>query len=305
MKFAALLVILLAGIVLALTVLETPKAPENDVAAASTATDAFVGLELEAKAAIVIDMRTGEILYEKNADAQLPLASLTKVALVLAVADALPLDSIITIPYYASGTGESGHLNKGELWRVQDVIDFTLVASSNGGAEILSNAANSALHERFPESPAISATLWRMNDLAQDLGLHRTYFLNVSGLDLSTSLAGAYGSARDVANLYAYAASSDPSLFAATAKNDVLITEANGANTQSAVNTNNAQGAIVGLIMGKTGFTDLAGGNLAIVFDVGLAHPVVAIVLGSSEDGRFTDMRKLTERARRSITGAL
>jgi D-alanyl-D-alanine carboxypeptidase len=57
--------------------------------------------------------------------------------------------------------------------------------------------------------------------------------------------------------------------------------------------------------MGKTGFTDLAGGNLAIVFDVGLAHPVVAVVLGSSEEGRFSDMQKLVDRARRFVVGAL
>ena len=303
-KFAALFGIAVVVIVLGLTFLETPKSPENGASAAAAA-DAFAGIALEAKAAIVIDMRTGETLYEKNAGTQLPLASLTKVALVLAVAEVLPVDSVITIPYYAGGTGESGHLNKGEQWRVRDVIDFTLVASSNSGSEILADAANAALHERFPESPAISASLWRMNAIAQELGLTRTYFLNVSGLDLSETLAGAYGSARDVANLYAYAAASDSSLFAETARNGVLITEASGAGTQNAVNTNDAQGAIAGLIMGKTGFTDLSGGNLAVVFDVGLAHPVVAVVLGSSEDGRFTDMRKLTERARRSIVDAL
>ena len=305
LKFAALLVILIAGAVFALNVFEAPKTEEGEVAAAPVATDAFAGISLEAKAAMVIDIQSGKTLYEKNADTQLPLASLTKVALVLAVSEVLLPDSVITIPYYARGTGESGSLSKGERWRVRDVIDFTLVASSNAGAEILADAANGSLHERFPESPAVSATLWRMNDIARELGLSETYFLNVSGLDFSTSLAGAYGSARDVATLYAYAASSDPSLFAGTAKNGLLITEARGGGVQSAVNTNDAQGAISGLILGKTGFTDLAGGNLAIVFDVGLARPVVAVVLGSSEAGRFDDMQKLVEAARRSITGAL
>jgi D-alanyl-D-alanine carboxypeptidase len=55
--------------------------------------------------------------------------------------------------------------------------------------------------------------------------------------------------------------------------------------------------------MGKTGTTDLAGGNLAIVFDIGLAHPITAVVLGSSERGRFTDMRKLVETARKAVAG--
>ena len=56
--------------------------------------------------------------------------------------------------------------------------------------------------------------------------------------------------------------------------------------------------------MGKTGLTDLAGGNLAVVFDVGLAHPVVAVVLGSTEYGRFEDMQKLVTTARKAIMGA-
>ena len=45
--------------------------------------------------------------------------------------------------------------------------------------------------------------------------------------------------------------------------------------------------------MGKTGYTDLAGGNLAVVFDVAPSHPVVAIVMHSTEDGRFADMKAI------------
>jgi len=52
-------------------------------------------------------------------------------------------------------------------------------------------------------------------------------------------------------------------------------------------------GAIPGIIMGKTGYTDLAGGNLAVVFDAGVGHPVVAVVMGSTQDGRFSDMKQL------------
>lgn len=277
--------------------------PEAQVAAPVFAIDHFAGIFIEGKAAVVIDMKTGTVLYEKNPDVQLPLASITKVPLVLAAAEVLQTERVITIPYYAAGTGESGHLTKGEEWRVREVVDFTLVSSSNSGAGILADAADAGLRELYPEAPAGSAALWRMNDLAQDLNLKSTTFLNVSGLDLSTTQAGALGSARDVATLMAYAASSQPSLFAATARDHVLLTAVRG-NAQNALNTNNAQGAITGLIMGKTGFTDLAGGNLAIVFDVGLARPVVAVVLGSSEDARFTDMQKLVLAAQKAITEA-
>lgn len=295
-------VVFLVGVITALSAIEAPSTPEAQTAAPQPAIDAFAGVTIEGKSGIVIDMAKGDVLYEKNADVQLALASITKVPLVLAVSEVLSPEDVLTIPYYAAGTGASGHLTKGERWRVSDVVDFTLIASSNNGAEILAEAADAELRMRYPEAPQGSAALWRMNALAKELNLQSTSFLNVSGLDISTSQAGAFGSARDVATLFAYAASSDPSLFGATARDHVFLTAVQG-SAQSAENTNDAQGAIPGLILGKTGFTDLAGGNLAIVFDVGLARPVVAVVLGSSENGRFSDMQKLVSAAQKSIKG--
>lgn len=276
------------------------KMPAEEVVAVDTF-DAFADVEVAAKAAIVVDLTTGTVLYEKNADAQLPLASLTKVPLVLAVSEVLRGDDTITIPYTTSYIGSAERLERGEVWRVEDLIDYTLIASSNDGAAILAAAANSKVQDRFPTAPEDSATLWRMNSLAADLSLRSTYFLNVSGLDLSPTQSGAYGSARDMAKLFGYAASASASLFASTAAEEMRLTAASG-QAAAAVNTNEAQGDITGLILGKTGYTDLAGGNLAVVFDVGLAHPVVVVVLGSTRDGRFMDVQKLVTAARASVT---
>ncbi len=260
--------------------------------AAATQIDAYTSVSIEAKGAIVVDLMTGKTLYTKNADAQLPLASLTKVAMALAVSDVLPLDTIITIPYDTAPKGSAMRLAKGEQWRIGDIINFTLVASSNEGANILAAAADSAVLAKYPDASPEAPTLWLMNSIARKLGLSNTYFLNVNGLDLSTTQAGAYGSARGMELLFAYAASTSPGIFTGTTKDGLLLTDESG-NTTSAINTNEALGQIPGLIMGKTGFTDLAGGNLGLVFDVGLAHPVVAIVLGSSREGRFVDMHTL------------
>ncbi len=301
----ALLIVVVALISLIVLVALSPTGEiENQEAAAAAGFDAFAGISLEAKAAVVIDVVSGKTLYEKNAEVQLPLASITKVALALVVAEALPLNSTITIPYFASGAASGAQLLKGERLSVADVIDFTLIESSNNGAAILAEAAEPILRERYggaTEAPH-AATIARMNELAQTLGLTQTYFLNVSGLDLSTTQAGAYGSTRDIAKLFAYAASSNPGIFDGTARDGILLTAEDGTHT-SASNTNAAQGSIPGLIMGKTGLTDLAGGNLAVVFDLGLSHPVVAVVLGSSEQGRFADMQKLVRAARKSADG--
>lgn len=270
-------------------------------AAAETQPNPFDTISVEAKSAIVVDLTTGKTLYEKNADAQLPLASITKVATALVVSEVLDPDSVIMIPYDTAYAGAPPtRLKKGAAWKIRDVLDFTLIASSNDGASILADAANAGVHARYPQSPIDGATLWRMNDLVRNLGLSHTYFLNVSGLDESATQAGAYGSARDMATLFAYAASTSPQIFAATAENGIHLVSEDG-QSAAAYNTDQALGDIPGLVLGKTGYTDLAGGNLGVVFDVGLAHPVVAIVLGSSEAGRFEDMKALVTASRARI----
>jgi D-alanyl-D-alanine carboxypeptidase len=59
---------------------------------------------------------------------------------------------------------------------------------------------------------------------------------------------------------------------------------------------------IPSLIASKTGFTDLAGGNLAVIFDAGFEYPIIVVVLGSSQTGRFTDVEKLVNLSLRKIS---
>ena len=271
-------------------------AAEQSAAVAAALPDAFINVQLQATSAYIYDLTTHQVLFTLNPDERRPLASLTKIAMALAVSEVLPPDSTITIPYDTANPASAEVLTKGSVWPVRDVLNFTLIASSNQGADILSAAANDALHAKYPQSPAQGTTVWRMNDIAQSLGLLSVYFLNDNGLDISTDWSGGYGSARDVGTLVAYAASTSPSTFSATTKSNMVFTNADG-QTATAFNTDTALGAIPGIIMGKTGYTDLAGGNLAIVFDAGVGHPVVAVVLGSTEAGRFTDMKQLVAAA--------
>ena len=264
------------------------------------AQDAFTTIALSAKSAIVVDTTTMTTLYERNADTQLPLASLTKVPLVLAVSEVLPPDSIITVDRDIPATSNTGALRKGSTWRMQDMSDFTLVGSSNGGSELLARVADAPLRARYPQAPEGNAAVWLMNDIAQRYGGANIYFLNPSGLDESATQSGAYGTARAVAALYAYAASSSPVLFAATTRKEASVTSQEG-RAVVASNTDEALDHIPGIVMGKTGFTDLAGGNLAVVFNV-KAHTLVAVVLGSTKNGRFTDMRALVEAGEKSLS---
>lgn len=265
------------------------------------AREAFAEVALQATSAIVFDASTGVTLFARNASAQLPLASLTKVPLALAVSEALPQDALITLARPVQGSGTTDSLPAGSRWYVRDLVDFTLVGSSNDGAQTLADLADESLRTRYPEAPAGVAAVWLMNKLATDLALPHTYFLNPTGLDESLSQSGAYGSAADMARLFAYAATTSHALLGATAEKEVRIASLEGLVAVSR-NTDEAIGDIPGLVMGKTGFTDLAGGNLAVVADITPEHRIVAVVLGSTREGRFSDIRTLIAAARTSIT---
>ena len=279
------------------------RVQEQSIAVEEAVNDPFAFVTLIARNAYVKDLATGKTLYALDADAARPLASLTKVMTALTVAQVLPLESTITIPFDTSALGSAERLGKGQVWRVDRIIDFTLIASSNAGASILAQAANESIRARYPQAPHTSkqsATIWRMNDIARELGLSSMSFANPSGLDEDTVTAGAYGSARDVAALFAYIASTSPEIFAGTTQNSMVLYSENGVKT-SAFNTDTALDTIPGIVMGKTGYTDLAKGNLAIVFEIGPSHPVVAVVLGSTLQGRFEDMQKLIKASTEAV----
>lgn len=264
------------------------------VAPIQAAPNLFAAVSLSAKSAIVIDLTERKTLYALNPDTQLPLASLTKVPLALVVMQALPPGTIVTMPrgvrQFAAGT----------RWKLSDIIDFTLAISSNEGADILAAAANDSIRREFPDAPDEGATPWRMNGLARELGLSHTYFLNDNGLDVSSTQSGAYGTAHDMATLFAFAASTSPQTFSATTRQSFSISSIDGARA-TAINTDAALPAISGIIMGKTGYTTLAGGNLAVVYEQG-GHRIVAVVLGSTQTGRFDDMKILIARTDQTIS---
>lgn len=245
----------------------------------------FGEVAVTAKAAYVYDVKTGETLFSKNAEIQLPLASLTKLMTALVAAETLEEDAVVTIGRKAIlAEGDSG-FTAGEKWRLADLIDFTLLTSSNDGAQALAAAAASD-GESFSDL---------MTERSKTIGLAQTYFTNASGLDQGTA-SGGYGSARDVAVLFSYILANHPGLLNETTR--VATTVSSLSKEYRAKNTNTEVGGIPGLIGSKTGFTDLAGGNLAVAFDTGLNHPVIVVALASTAEGRFEDVVALADAAR-------
>jgi D-alanyl-D-alanine carboxypeptidase len=236
-----------------------------------------------ARAAIVVDLNTQETIYEKNADTVMPLASVTKLMTAYVAASELELTARHTIDSVdLEPDGDWGVLY-GDTLSIEDLLGITLVASSNDMANALAHAAGEG---------SVSAFVKKMNEAAAEMGAKGMRFANPSGLDTTASKAGAEGSARDVATLLETITRQQLDMARVSSKESFV---ANGAyGTEYAYkNTNDVVGEIPGLLISKTGYTDLAGGNLAIVFDAGVNQPFAIVVLGSTQTGRFEDVTAL------------
>lgn len=274
--------VLLAAFIFVPLIDRTPEAPVAAVAT-TTAPNPFATVQAAAKAAIVYDLATGETLYEKNADAQLPLASLTKLLTVYAALAELAPNTPITISENAAEYDAPRVFRAGQVLSLSDISRLTLTASLNDGAAAIIEATSE--RQNLSEHDVLARA-------ASSLNLAQTFAVNGSGLDESESISGGYGSARDMARLAGALVAAAPSIAAATTESTAEAVSEGGTKF-NVKNTDPIVDTVAHLLLSKTGYTDLAGGNLALVFDVGINHPIAVVVLGSSLDERFTDSSAL------------
>lgn len=268
----------------------------NDVP--SEASHAFDTIHIKAKSAIVWDVNNQKVLFEKNPDESLPLASVTKLMTALVAYELLDPQDRVRVTQDALRTeGDSG-LRDGEQFTLENIIDLTLVASSNDAATAVSMTGGKTISDNNPQFAFVRA----MNIKAEELNLSKTHFDNPTGLDLSPTKAGAFGSAHDIASLMEYIIRTVPDAIALTNLATTRIKNNDGAY-HTAENTNEYVQRIDGLIASKTGYTTLAGGNLVVAFNAGLNRPIIAVVLGSGYDERFTDILTLVTRTQQFLSG--
>ncbi len=247
---------------------------------------------LAARGVMVLDISRSVALFEKNSAEKMPLASITKLMTALVTQEYTDDDSIITVTRDALNEEGDSTLFASELWKSKDLVDFMLITSSNDAAVALAKHVGT-MEAREGEGPR-QAFVRLMNERADGLGLTSIEFIDETGLDTGPDDAGAYGNARDIAYLLSYIIKKKPALIEATMKPYETFTSESGI-THAAQNTNDAIPAIPSLLGGKTGYTDLAGGNLVIVFDRSINEPVAVVVLGSTKESRFTDVSSIVD----------
>src|SRR5262249_2212177 len=143
----------------------------------------------DARAFYVVNASSGEVLASRNAHAEVPIASITKLMTVIVALEHVKPTDDVTVTKGAAQVGESRiPLRAGQRITVNDLLEGALIQSANNAAYALAAASAGGDVNRFVG--------W-MNTKAQQLGLHDTHFTRPDGLDA----AGHLSSARDVAVL--------------------------------------------------------------------------------------------------------
>ena len=244
-------------------------------------TDTLAGT-LSAKSAILMEMSSGQVLMEKNADEKLPPASITKIMTLLLVMEALDegkitLEDRVTASREASSKGGSQiWLKEGEVMTVHELIKATAVASAND--------ASTALAEYIAGDETSFVAL--MNKRAAELGMTNTNFENCSGLD--DTAENHYSTARDIAIMSCELMKHEKIKEYTTIWMDSLR---NGET--ELVNTNRLIRFYEGATGLKTGTTSKAGYCISATAQRE-GMELVAVVLGSDNStDRFEDAKKL------------
>ena len=236
-------------------------------AQATTARSTLAPPAVHAKAAILVDMNTGRVLYSHNANARRRMASTTKIMTALLALDTLPLDRVVTVSSRAAEVGAwSLGLKPGDRLTVKQLLHAALVYSANDAAFALAEAS----------SGSMEAFVRKMNREASKLGLSNTHYVNPDGLDAP----GQFSSARDLAILARHAMKNGEfRRIVATVTYGITLP----GHSQSFVfrNINKLLGTVSGVTGIKTGSTNQAGVCL-VASGTENGKSVISVVLGEA-----------------------
>ena len=228
-------------------------------------------LDISGSAAVLISADTGEVLYEKNADTRLPMASTTKIMTALVTLENADLDDTVTVSPEAAGIeGSSIYLYAGEKISVESLLYALMLESANDAAAAL------AIH--VAGSVADFAAL--MNKKADELSLVNTHFTNPHGLYDDEH----YTSARDLA-LIAIAALGNEKFREIVSTEKKSVPMEDGSAARLFINHNKLLRTYGGAIGVKTGFTKKSGRCLVSAAERD-GMTFVAVTLSAPDDWR-------------------
>lgn len=238
-----------------------------------------LGIIVSAQSVIAIDEETGTVLFEKNADDVRPLASLTKLWTVKATQQVLrDPETLITMTQADVRTGSIPRVYQGEKIILNDAIALTMIASDNSVAAALMRSAAS-------EAGVTGEEL--LNSVSSLLRLEHTVLKEPTGLSAQN-----ISTAREVAGM-AQEVFRDSDLVSIAGMPEYQLRVQGSRRLIRFRNTNVLLNKDwPGIIAGKTGFTEEAGGNLVVLARNEADRRIIVVVMGSaSSDERFQDIK--------------
>lgn len=229
------------------------------------------GPEINASAAAIVDRASDAMLWSKNAELALPMASTTKLMTALVALESLSPDDVITVPAAAIIGNASMGLTAGDQVSVRALLYGALLPSGNDAAMTLAIAA----------AGSEAAFVERMNQRAAEWGLQKTHFVNPHGLDAPDHVS----SARDLSALTRRALDN-------TIISEVVSTPQITIEGYPLTNTNLLLNAYDGAYGVKTGTTDEAGQVLIAAVDNGHGD-ALTVVLNSPD--RFAETPRMLD----------
>ncbi|OGN07554.1 MAG: hypothetical protein A2750_00450 [Candidatus Yanofskybacteria bacterium RIFCSPHIGHO2_01_FULL_45_42] len=241
--------------------------------------DSALKPEINSKAVLFYDLRSGKYLFEKNIKEKLPVASLTKVLSAIVALENLDQDDVVTIPKEAVRVdNERQDLYLGENISVRNLIRVMIVESSNDAAYALAD---------YAQKKGIDF-IQKINEKSLSIGMFDSSFTDPAGLD-----DDAFSTAEDMIKLVAYSLQYDV-MWEFSREKEILVKSEDGRIAHTVKNTNQLLGVIPDIVGGKTGYTDQALGCLILIVDLpGYDSKIISVVLGS--DDRFGDTQKVIE----------
>lgn len=267
------------------------SAPAKDSGAQKKAAEE--DLQLYAQAAVLMDADSGRVLYGKNAEAKLPMASTTKIMTCILALEYGNPEAVVEASSYAAGMPKVKlYVKAGEKYYLRDLLYSLMLESHNDSAVVVAEAVGGSV-EKFAAM---------MNQKARDIGCFDTYFITPNGLDAKVNENGKVHSttAADLAKIMAYCVTDSPEKerfleITRTASYD--FTDVDGTRSFHCNNHNAFLGMMKEALSGKTGFTNNAGYcYVGAVESEGRIFTVALLACGwpNNRSYKWSDMKKLS-----------
>lgn len=251
-------------------------------------------IQLYAQAAVLLDADSGRVLYGKNENEPLPMASTTKIMTCILALEYGNLDDVVEVSAYAASMPKVKlFMKQGEKYRLEDLLYSLMLESHNDSAVAIAEAVGGSVEE--------FAVM--MNQKARDIGCYDTYFITPNGLDAVVNDTGQIHSttAADLAKIMAYCIMDSPAkerFLEITRTKEYQFCDESGNRNFHCNNHNSFLDMMDEALSGKTGFTNKAGYcYVGAVESEGRTFTVALLACGwpNHKTYKWSDMKKLAQ----------